>query len=80
MILKGIALGFGIFIFGLGSYGLLRIGLAAHKVSQLARSGGVAQSGGTNMDIRGLIHLPYVWIALFLSFAVGIWIMQHFRK
>lgn len=79
MILKGTLLGFGIFIVGLISYSFILIGLQAHKLSQAVKAGATVQGGG-NWDIRGLVHVPNLWIAFFISLAIGVWVMQHFQK
>jgi hypothetical protein len=79
-ILKGILLGLGIFVVGGISYYLIRMAIVMYRLAQLVKAGAVPPNpgGGGNWDIRGLIHIPILWLALLVSVAIGIWITHRF--
>ena len=78
-IVKGILLGVVIFLVAGISWFLIRVGITKYRI---------AQAGSHYYQFafrtRWLIHLidkPIIWVALFISVAIGIWIvrarMQH---
>ena len=80
-IVKGILLGVVIFLVGGISYTVIRLRITMYRLEQSARSANTRTSHSYQIAVRGLIHDPIIWAALFLSIAFGIWIararMQH---
>jgi len=74
-LVKGILFGMVIFFAAGISWFLIRVGIAKYRI---------AQAGGSHyhqiaFHARWLIHLihkPIVWAALFISVAIGIWIVR----
>ena len=73
-IVKGILFGVVIFIVGGISYTLIRVSITRYRLEQAVK--GATRYLEIAVNIRGLIHDPIIWAALFLSIAVGIWIVR----
>ncbi|PYU57093.1 MAG: hypothetical protein DMG56_22835, partial [Acidobacteria bacterium] len=72
-VLKGVLLGLGIFFVGMLAYTVIGMGIAMYRLRQhFVKLGGIA---GGNVEIRGTIHNPVLWIALFTAIAIGLWFM-----
>ena len=77
-IVKGILLGVVIFIVGGISNHWISVGITRYRLEHSARSAntGTSYYYQSAISIRGLIHDPIIWAALFISIAIGIWIVR----
>lgn len=73
-IVKGILLGVVIFIVGGISYTLIRVSLTRYRLEQAVKS--ATRYFEIAINIRGLTHHPIILAALFVSIAIGIWIVR----
>ncbi len=77
-IVKGVLVGPLFFIVGWITYFGIRIAIAFHQATQMAKAG-VRQQGGT-MYYRPwsqlISHNPILWITLLTAIAIGLWIMR----
>jgi len=73
-IVKGILLGVVIFIVGGISYTLIRVSVTRYRLEQAVK--GATRYLEIAINIRGLIHHPIILAALFISIAIGIWIVR----
>jgi hypothetical protein len=51
--------------------------IALYRLAQELKAGAAVYSGGAQWDIRGLIHVPILWAALFLSIVIGLLIVRQ---
>ena len=71
---KGVLLGLVIFLVAGISYILIRVGITKYRLAQAG-----SHYYQISFHVRWLIHLihqPIVWAALFISIAIGIWIVR----
>ena len=78
---KGVLLGVVLFIVGGISYTAIRMRLTMYRLEHSARSANTGTSYYYEIPFRvrwlmHLIHQPIVWAALFLSIAIGTWIVR----
>ena len=76
-IVKGILLGIAIFIVGGISYTLIRVSITKYRLEQPVKS--ATRYFEIAINIRGLTHHPIILAALFISIAIGIWIVRPRR-
>ena len=76
-IVKGILLGVVIFIVGGISYTLIRVSITRYRLEQAVKS--ATRYFEIAINIRGLTHHPIILAALFISIAIGIWIVRPGR-
>ena len=76
-IVKGILLGIAIFIVGGISYTLIRVSITKYRLEQAVKS--ATRYFEIAINIRGLTHHPIILAALFISIAIGIWIVRPRR-
>jgi hypothetical protein len=79
-VVKGVALGFGIFVLGTVTCVVVAVGIAFNRLAQAAKASHfsrvVAGFGLDQPNIRVSIHHPAFWAALILSIVIGLWIMR----
>ena len=77
-IVKGILLGVVIFAVGGISFTVIRLRITMYRLEHSARlaNTGTSYYYEITFHVRGLIHDPIIWAALFVSIAVGIWIVR----
>ena len=77
-IVKSILVGLAIFFVTTVSYGLIRVTIQLYRIAQAEKAGVVPKEliGGWYTGEFNFVHNPYLWIALFVSVATGIWIMK----
>lgn len=80
-IVKGVLLGVVIFLVAEISYTAIRMRLTMYRLEQLARSANTGTSYYYQIPFRvrwliHLIHQPIIWAAIFISIAIGIWIVR----
>lgn len=73
-IVKGILLGVVIFIVGGISYTLIRVSFTRYRLEQAVKS--ATRYFEIAINIRGLTHHPIILAAVFISIAIGIWIVR----
>ena len=73
-IVKGILIGVVIFIVGGISYTLIRVSITKYRLEQAVKS--ATRYFEIAINIRGLTHHPIILAALFISIAIGIWIVR----
>ena len=75
---KGVLLGVVLFIVGGISYTAIRMRLTMYRLERLARSANTGTSHYYQIafHVGGLIHGPIILAALFISIAIGIWIVR----
>jgi hypothetical protein len=73
-IVKGILLGVVIFIVGGISYTLIRVSITKYRLEQAVKS--ATRYFEIAINIRGLTHHPIILAAVFISIAIGIWIVR----
>jgi len=78
-IVKGILVGLAIFTVSTMSYGLIRGTIEFYRIAQAVKTGAIPKVGAGAWYTGGFIHNPYLWLALFASITVGIWIIQKNR-
>ena len=76
-IVKGILLGIAIFIVGGISYTLIRVSITKYRLEQAVKS--ATRYFEIAINIRGLTHHPIILATLFISIAIGIWIVRPRR-
>jgi len=76
-IVKGILLGVVIFIVGGISYTLIRVSITRYRLEQAVK--GATRYLEIAIHIRGLMHHPIILGALFISIAIGIWVVRPRR-
>jgi hypothetical protein len=70
-IVKGILLGLVIFLVAGISWFLIRVGITKYRIAQAG-----SQYYQFAFRARWFIHKPIIWFALFISVAIGIWIVR----
>jgi len=70
-IVKGVLLGMVIFLVAGISWFLIRVGITKYRIAQAG-----SQYYQFAFCVRCLIHKPIIWAALFISVAIGIWIVR----
>ena len=73
-IVKGVVLGVVIFIVGGISYTVIRMGSTMYRLAQSAK--GASRYYAIAFHVRGNIHDPVFWVALFVAIVIGIWIVR----
>ena len=76
-IVKGILVGLATFFVSTVSYGLIRETIQDYRIAQAVKAGAPTSDLIDVWYSRGLIHNPYLWLALFASITLGIWIVQR---
>jgi len=76
-IVKSILVGLAIFTVSTMSYGLIRGTIEYYRIAQAVKAGAPTSDLIDVPYSRGLIHNPYLWLALFASITLGIWIVQR---
>ena len=76
-IVKGILVGLATFFVSTVSYGLIRETIQDYRIAQAVKAGTPTNDLIDVWYSRGLIHNPYLWLALFASITLGIWIVQR---
>jgi len=76
-IVKGILVGLATFFVSTVSYGLIRETIQDYRIAQAVKAGAPTNDLIDVWYSRGLIHNPYLWLALFASITLGIWIVQR---
>ena len=71
-IVKGVLLGVVIFVVAGISYTVIRAGITVYRLQQSAK--GAPRLYAINFG--WFIHQPIVWAVLFISVAIGIWIVR----
>jgi hypothetical protein len=77
-IVKGILLGVVIFLVAGISYAVMRLGIARFRLYRLTQSANTGTSYYYKIafHVRGFMHQPIILAALFISIAIGIWIVR----
>lgn len=73
-IVKGILLGVVIFLVAGISWFLIRLGITKYRISKAGSH--YYQFAFRARWLMHLIHQPIIWAALFISVAIGIWIVR----
>lgn len=76
-IVKGILVGLATFFVSTVSYGLIREIIQDYRIAQAVKAGTPTNDLVDVWYSRELIHNPYLWLALFASITLGIWIVQR---
>jgi glucan phosphoethanolaminetransferase (alkaline phosphatase superfamily) len=76
-IVKGILVGLAIFTVSTMSYGLIRGTIEFYRIAQAVKTGAIPKVGAGAWYTGGFIHNPYLWLVLFVSVAIGIWIVKR---
>ena len=76
-IVKGILVGLATFFVSTVSYGLIRETIQYYRIAQAVKAGAPTKDLIDVWYSRGLLHNPYLWLALFASITLGIWIVQR---
>jgi hypothetical protein len=76
-IVRGILVGLATFFVSTVSYGLIRETIQYYRIAQAVKAGAPTNDLIDVWYSRGLIHNPYLWLALFASITLGIWIVQR---
>lgn len=71
-IVKGVFLGVVIFIVGGVLYTVIRVRFVMHRLAQTFKT----DTMFVGFKVGALLHDPFIWGALFVSLALGIWIAR----